>query len=82
MIGDLCNGELFKEHSIFSTNPNALQIVAYFDEVELANPLGSKTKKNKIGIIINKVFDTFMNTIQQVQYISQLPTLILLNDQN
>ena len=51
MLGDLCDGEVFKEHPIFSANPNALQIVAYYDEVELANPLGSKAKKNKIGIL-------------------------------
>ena len=51
MLGDLCDGEVFREHVIFSANPNALQIVAYYAEVELANPLGSKAKKNKIGKI-------------------------------
>ena len=49
MLGDLCDGEVFKEHVVFSTNPIALQIVAYYDVVELANPLGSKAKRNKVG---------------------------------
>ena len=52
MLGDLCDGEAFREHVIiFSANPNALQIVAYYDEVKLATPLGSKAKKNKVGKI-------------------------------
>ena len=48
-FGDVCDSEVFKEHPIFSTNPQALQVLAYFDEVETANPLGSKAKLNKIG---------------------------------
>ena len=48
-IGDVCDGKLFDEHPIFGEYAQALQIIAYYDEVELANPLGSKAKHNKIG---------------------------------
>ena len=46
---DVCDGELFKEHPIFSVNLEALQIISYYDEMQVANPLGSKAKNNKIG---------------------------------
>ena len=50
IIGDVCDGKLFDEHPIFGADQQALQSIAYFDEVELANPLGSKAKHNKIDI--------------------------------
>lgn len=49
MLADVCDGELFKEHPIFKTTPQALQIIAYFDEMEMANPLGSRAAENKLG---------------------------------
>ncbi len=49
LYGDMCDGELFKEHPIFSSNPQALQLILYFDELQVANPLGTKAKKNKLG---------------------------------
>ena len=48
---DFCDGKLFREHPLFSSDPLALQIIAYFDEVEVCNPLGSHIKKHKLGII-------------------------------
>lgn len=50
-IEDFCDGSIFREHPIFSTDPNALQIIAYYDEVEMCNPLGSHVKKHKLGIV-------------------------------
>ena len=46
----MCDGEFFKTHPIFSEDPTALQIMAYYDDVEVVNPLGSKTKKHKVGL--------------------------------
>ena len=37
---------------MFSSDPSALQIIAYFDELELCNPLGTHTKKHKLGIVL------------------------------
>ena len=39
----------FRQHPIFSENPSSLQIMVYYDELELCNPLGSRRKKHKIG---------------------------------
>ncbi len=48
-LSDVCDGKLFEEHPVFGKYPQALQVIAYFDEVELANPLRSKAKHNKTG---------------------------------
>ena len=46
---DFCDGKSFRAHPLFSTKANALQVFLYFDELETCNPLGSKTKKHKLG---------------------------------
>ena len=51
VIEDYCDGAMFKAHPIFSNNPSALQIIAYYDEVEICNPLGSHVKKHKLGVV-------------------------------
>ncbi len=52
VLRDLCDGSVFKNHSILSKyaimDKNALQIITYFDKIELCNPLGSK-RKHKLG---------------------------------
>lgn len=50
-IEDICDGSIFHTHPLFSTQPNALQILAYYDEVEMCNPLGSHIKKHKLGVV-------------------------------
>lgn len=39
---DFCDGEFFRSHPIFSVHHNALQFLLYHDDVEVANPLGSR----------------------------------------
>lgn len=48
-LSDYCDGKRFKQHSLFSTKPTALQLILYYDDVEICNPLGSCHKKYKIG---------------------------------
>ena len=44
---------MFKKHPVFHQNPQAIQIVAYYDEMETANALGPKaSKNNKLGALI------------------------------
>ena len=50
-IQDFCDGTIFSKHPIFSHDPQALQIIAYFDELEICNPLGSHVKRHKVGIV-------------------------------
>lgn len=48
-LSDYCDAEEFCEHPLFSKDTHALQIVLYYDELEICNPLGSRRKKHKIG---------------------------------
>ena len=52
LLEDFCDVELVRNHPLFSSEPQALQIVAYFDELEVCNPLGTHTKKHKLGIVL------------------------------
>ena len=51
LISDYCDGDAYKSHPLFSTDPHALQILLYYDDLEITNPLGSHTKVHKIGEI-------------------------------
>ena len=46
---DYQDGEFFRQHPLFHTYPNALQLIAYYDDVETSNPLGSYRVKHKLG---------------------------------
>lgn len=48
-IGDYCDGNLFKTHSLFKDTPRSLQIIVYFDEVEVCNPLAAHAGIHKLG---------------------------------
>ncbi|XP_034078395.1 uncharacterized protein LOC117550156 isoform X1 [Gymnodraco acuticeps] len=48
---DLVDGSLLKSHPLFSEKPNALQIILYTDEIEICNPLGSFSSKNKLLMV-------------------------------
>ena len=52
---DFCDGTRFSSHPLFSTDTSALQILAYYDELEVCNPLGSHIKKHKLGIVFYTV---------------------------
>ena len=51
-VGDFCDGKLYKEHELFRHHPQALQIIAYFDEVEVCNPLAGHAGVHKLGIVL------------------------------
>ena len=41
LIADYCDGTLYQTHPVSLAHENALQIIAYSDEVEVCNTLGS-----------------------------------------
>jgi len=49
IVCDYCDSLQYKSHPLFSTDPLALQIMFFYDELELCNPLGSSTKVHKLG---------------------------------
>lgn len=46
---DYCDGSVLQNHSMFKESQETLQLTFYFDELEVANPLGSKRGKHKLG---------------------------------
>ena len=67
-LGDFCDGALFKSHSMFGSDPFALQVIAYYDELEVVNPIGSYVKKHKLGCMfffLGNVRPQFRSTFKQ-----------------
>lgn len=52
ILEDICDGELFQNHQLFSKNPLALQITMFYDELELCNPLGTHVKWHKLAVFL------------------------------
>ena len=50
--GNISDGIAFAAHPLFSLHSNALQVLFYYDELEVVNPLGSKTKLHKLGMYL------------------------------
>ena len=48
-LRDFCDGEDFRRHQLFGKDPRALVLHCYYDDFEVTNPLGSKTRKHRIG---------------------------------
>jgi len=51
IMEDYCDGEAFKSHPLFSVQASAIQILLYFDELEVCNPIGTKAKTHKLGTV-------------------------------
>ena len=47
---DICDGLVYKDDSYVQENPHALMLILYHDEVEVCNPLGSKSAKHKLDM--------------------------------
>ena len=72
-LEDFCDGELACNHPLFSNDPLALQVIAYFDELEVCNPLGTHTKKHKLGIILfplGNIPPKFRSTLRSINLVA------------
>jgi hypothetical protein len=49
LMADVCDTPGVKDHPLFGNDQKALQVILYYDDVEICNPLGSNTKKHKLG---------------------------------
>ena len=50
-LRDVMDGTFYKQHPVFSKHCDAIQLFGYYDDLEIANPLGSKAKIHKIGMV-------------------------------
>lgn len=53
IMRDYCDAQHFLNHPIFSEDNKALQIQLYYDEIDVCNPIGSKSGVHKLGKIQN-----------------------------
>ena len=66
---DYHDGSFVKNHPILS-DPRALAIVLYYDELEVANPLGSFAKKHKLGMFywsLANIYPKFRSSKRAIQ---------------
>lgn len=66
---DFCDGEVFRSHPLFSVHSTALQIFFYYDDLEVCNPLGSKTKTHKLSKCGGAIIFFFVIHIIYYRYI-------------
>lgn len=72
-LGDFCDGTLFQSHPLFSSDPFALQVIAYYDELEVVNPLGSYVKKHKLGCMfffLGNIRPQFRSTFRAIHLVA------------
>ena len=82
VLRDFCNGSLFQNHSLFSIDAHALQIVAYYDELEVVNPIGSFVKKHKLGCLfffLANVQPQYRSTFKAIHLVAVVDLKILPN---
>ena len=61
LLEDFCDAEVYAQHSLYSKFPHALQMMFYYDDVEVCNPIGSRTKIHKLGKLFDySVFQIYM----------------------
>uniref|UniRef100_A0A1X7T6R8 Uncharacterized protein n=1 Tax=Amphimedon queenslandica TaxID=400682 RepID=A0A1X7T6R8_AMPQE len=47
-LGNYCDSTVYKSHPLFSQYSPVLQLILYYDDVQVGNPLGSRAKKHKL----------------------------------
>ena len=68
-IRGFCDGSLFHSHA---QDPHALQIVAFYDELQQCNPLGSCVKKHKVGVVLftlGNIHPKYHSTLRIIQLV-------------
>lgn len=58
-IRDFRDGLLYKQHALFGVVDSALQVIIYYDDVEVTNPLGSYRGQHKLGKQYTCRYDVF-----------------------
>lgn len=69
-LNDFCDGSVYKSHPLFSQDSSALQIIAYYDELEV---VGSYVKKHKLGCMfyyLANVRPQYRSTLKQIQLVA------------
>lgn len=52
VLRDFCDGIFVRNHPLVMEYPETLLLAFYFDDLETANPLGSRRGKQKLGKLL------------------------------
>ena len=72
-LGDFCDGAAFRSHPLFGTDNSALQVIAYYDELEVANPIGSYVSKHKLGCLffmLGNIRPKYRSTLKAINLVA------------
>ena len=58
---DFCDSKVAKSHPLFSQDSKALQILLYYDEIELCNPIGNSKTKHCMNFHVNLLRTDYQN---------------------
>ena len=72
LLNNFCDGLVHHQHPLFSREKLSLQVILYYDDVQLCNPLGSRTTFNKLGFF----YVSFVNLPIEIR--SRLKSIFLL----
>lgn len=50
-LRDFSDGQVYKCHPLFGEDNTAFQIIGYYDELEVVNPIGSYVSRHKLGCL-------------------------------
>ena len=64
VLRDMCDGKALADNPLFGCEGNALQFVAYYDELEVCNPLGVAAHITK-WVHFSILWQTFVHNIVQ-----------------
>ncbi len=49
VLRDMCDGMMIANNPLFGADPTTLQLILYYDEFTVVNPLDCKVRKYKVG---------------------------------
>eukprot|EP00733_Pompholyxophrys_punicea_P000264 Pompholyxophrys_punicea_v1_NODE_57_length_4146_cov_6.766521.p3 type:complete len:221 gc:universal NODE_57_length_4146_cov_6.766521:2171-2833(+) len=82
-IRDVSDGSVYSNHPVFKNYPNAAQVLLYYDDVEITNPLSSYV--HKLGFFYAQLTNTspqYRSKLSMIQLIAVARTEHLRNNEN
>jgi hypothetical protein len=80
LLSDYCDGSLYNSHNLFSKDHTALQLIVYYDDVEVCNPLGSRAKKHKLALFyysLGNISPVHRSTMKAIQLLAIMKSNVL-----
>ena len=56
ILRDYCDGTRYSEHPLLNLDTSFFQVMFYYDDLEVCNPIGSKRIIHKLGILCEFLF--------------------------